>query len=141
MYKRRTILNLCILPRDQPPIFMASYTSFEELDCYQKCRALRKWIHKFLGDNKIRDRDIVQNIMRAGRSTTRNIAEGFGRHHHKENMQYCRISRGSIHEILDDFNIIYNEGLAKEMDLKEGRTIAHQALKSLNGYINYLKGL
>ncbi len=117
---------------------MASYSSFEQLDCYQKCRVLRKWIVSFLDKQNIRDRDIRQNIIRAGRSTTRNIAEGFGRHHHKENIQYCRISRGSLHEILDDFNIVVDEGFSKEADVQEGKVLLYQALKSVNGYINYI---
>jgi len=95
----------------------------------------------FLDEYKIRDRDIRQNIIRAGRSTTRNIAEGFGRHHHKENIQYCRISRGSLHEILDDFNIIVDEGFCQESDLVEGKQYLYQALKSVNGYIKYISTL
>jgi four helix bundle protein len=86
----------------------------------------------------INDRDIIQNIRRAGRSTTRNLAEGFGRYHHKENIQYCRISLGSLHEILDDFNILEDEKLCKHDDLKNGRILVYQALKSTQGYIKYL---
>jgi four helix bundle protein len=86
----------------------------------------------------IRDRDIIQNIKRAGRSTTRNIAEGFGRYQYKENRQYCRISLGSLNEILDDLNILEDEKFCKNEDLAQGRTLVFQALKSAHGYINYL---
>ena len=78
---------------------MSTYTSFEQLDCYRKCRLVRIWIYHFLERFNIRDRDIIQNIKRAGRSTTMNIAEGFGRHHYKENRQFCRISWWSCHQI------------------------------------------
>ncbi len=118
---------------------MASYTSFEELDCYRKCRILRIKMYRLLKDHKIRDRDMIQNFSRAGRSTTRNIAEGFGRHSHKENIQYCRIARGSLHEILDDLNIFEDENFCKSSDLEELRKLVYQALKSVNGYISYLK--
>lgn len=66
---------------------MASYTSFEELDCWQKCRSVKVWVDNFL-KAKIprRDFDMQQNLRRAARSTTRNIADGFGRYHHKENI-------------------------------------------------------
>ena len=120
---------------------MPTYTSFEELDCYKKCRAVRIWIHKFILEIKLRDFDITQNIKRAGRSTTRNIAEGFGRQHHKENIQYCKISVGSLHEILDDFNIIEDEEFASASQLAPGRSLVFKALKSTNGYIDYLRSL
>ena len=117
---------------------MSSYTSFEDLDCYKKCRLVRKWIYTFLLKHSIRDRDIIQNLKRAGRSTTRNIAEGFGRYHHKENRQYCRISLGSLHEILNDLNILEDEKFCKNEDLTQGRTLVFQTLKPTHGYINYL---
>lgn len=120
---------------------MATYTSFEELDCYQKCRQVRIWISDFLKKSNIQDKDMIQNAKRAGRSTTRNIAEGFGRHHHKENMQFCRIARGSLHEILDDLSIGVDENLSTEQIAEEGKTLTYQVLKSLNGYIAYLDSI
>ena len=118
---------------------MPTFSTFEQLDCYKKCRLLRQWIFNFLLTQNISDRDIIQNIKRAGRSTTRNIAEGFGRYHSKENRQYCRISLGSLHEILDDFNILEDEKFCKKDDLNEGRILVYKALKSTLGYIKYLE--
>ena len=118
---------------------MPTYHSFEQLDCYQKCRKLRIWINQFLKRHDIRDRDLVDNLKRAGRSTTRNVAEGFGRKHIKETIQFARISRGSVHEILDDLNSAVDEGYCQADDIIEGRILAFQALKSLGGYVNYLK--
>ncbi|NNF36854.1 MAG: four helix bundle protein [Saprospiraceae bacterium] len=84
---------------------------------------------------------MIQNIRRAGRSSTRNIAEGFGRHHHKENMQFCRILRGSLHEIIEDLNILLDEENINEVKFNEGKLLVSKALKSLNGYIKYLGSL
>jgi len=39
----------------------------------------------------------------AVRSVTANIAEGFGRFHDQENIQFCRQSRGSLTETLEHF--------------------------------------
>ncbi len=124
--------------KDTENLTMGNYTTFEQLDCYKKCRDLRIWIHEFLKMQNIKDRDLIQNIKRAGRSTTRNIAEGFGRFHFKENRQYCRIALGSLHEILDDLNIIEDENICKKKDLVKGRILAYQALKSTQGCIKYL---
>jgi len=117
---------------------MTAYTSFEQLDCYRKCRLVRIWIFNFIKEHNIRDADMIQNIERAGRSTTRNLAEGFGRYHHKENRQYCRISLGSLNEILDDFNIFEDEQFCKISELEKGRILVFQAIKSTQGYISYL---
>ncbi len=119
---------------------MSSFTSFEELDCWKKCRKLRLWLQEFLSDNVPRnDFDMIQNLRRAGRSTTRNIAEGFGRYHFKENIQFCRISRGSLFEIKDDLLICVDEKMVDEETINQGLKLLNQAVFSLNGYIKYLQ--
>ena len=96
------------------------------------------WIHTIIQENPGLDRDMIQNIQRSARSSARNIAEGFGRHHHKENIQFCRIAKGSLHEIIEDLNIIKDEGKLNQLNFEEGRILLSIALKSLNGCINYL---
>jgi len=78
---------------------------------------------------------------RAARSTTRNIAEGFGRHHHGENIQFCRISRGSLTELQDDCITAFEQNYLTAEQYEEGREKIETALKLLNGYIRYLKTL
>ncbi|MCL6268280.1 four helix bundle protein [Flagellimonas myxillae] len=118
---------------------MPSYNSFEELECWQKCRRVRIWVEKFLND-KIdnKDFDMVQNLRRAARSTTRNIAEGFGRFHFKENIQFCRISRGSLFEIKDDLIICLDKNKVTQTEIAPGIKLVNEALHSVNGYIKYL---
>jgi len=119
---------------------MGSYKSFEELDCWQKCREVRKWVDEFL-KTKIdkRDFDMHQNLRRFARSTTRNIAEGFGEFHFKENIQFCRISRGSLFEIKDDLIICVDKKSVSDEEILEGMKLVNQAIHSLNGYLKYLK--
>jgi len=83
--------------------------------------------------------DLVDNMKRAARSSTRNIAEGFGRHHHKENIQFCRISRGSLTELIDDLLIAKEEQYISETEYIEGREKIDKAILSVNGYVKYLK--
>ncbi len=77
--------------------------SFEDLECWKACVEVRKYvsvlINKFPASEKY---DLIDNMKRASRSATRNIAEGYGRFHFKENIQFCRHSRGSLYEIIDD---------------------------------------
>ena len=118
---------------------MATLNSFEELECWKACRELRLYVmdlsKKFPDHEKF---DLTSNMKRAARSTTRNIAEGFGRHHDKENLRFCRISRGSLTEIIDDFLIAREENYITEEEYNKGREITHKAISILNGYIRYL---
>jgi len=83
---------------------MASLKNFTELNCWQACQELKAFVlsitRKFPKHKKY---DLVDNMRRAVRSSTRNIAEGFGRHTYKDNVHFVRMSRGSIYEVLDDF--------------------------------------
>jgi four helix bundle protein len=63
-------------------------------------------------------------MRRAALSVTNNIAEGHGRWHYQENIQFCRISRGSVDELIDDFNICEDEGYADVGALKSRPTIS-----------------
>jgi four helix bundle protein len=66
---------------------------------------------------------MTENMRRASYSTTENIAEGYGRYHFKENVQYFRISRGSLYELKDqlisanDFKCITAEDFSKGSNL------------------------
>lgn len=76
--------------------------------------------------------------MRGARSTTHNVAEGFGRFHFQENIQFCRISRGSLYELIDQFITSLDEGYITQKEYEKGRGLISKALALLNGYINYL---
>jgi four helix bundle protein len=81
--------------------------------------------------------ELVDNMKRAVRSTTRNIAEGFGRHHFQETMQYTRISRGSMQETWDDLITCFEAGYI-EMDVyKRVEQEITKSLALINGYIAY----
>jgi four helix bundle protein len=77
-------------------------------------------------------------MKRAARSTTHNVAEGFGRFHFQENIQFCRISRGSLYELIDQLITSKDDGLINEAEYQKGRDLISKALPLLNGYINYL---
>jgi four helix bundle protein len=81
----------------------------------------------------------VGQMRRAATSLTNNISEGHGRYHYQENIQFCRQSRGSLSELVDDLNICIDEKYFPSdfLDkLKSEGAIVH---KLLNGYISYLR--
>jgi four helix bundle protein len=118
---------------------MATLNSFEQLECWKKATALRKKIRgcyiTFPPEEKYM---LVDQLKRAARSVTANIAEGFGRYHYLDNSKSCRISRGSLTEILDHLIVAHEEGYITDEKLFELRKDVVECLAILNGYINYL---
>ena len=55
-----------------------------------------------------------------------------------EDLQFCRISRGSLYGLIDDLITSSDEGLISKEDYELGRNKISNALALLNGYINYL---
>ena len=116
-----------------------SFRSFEELECWKACTKVRRFIFelikKYSQDEKY---SLVDDMKRAARSTTHNIAEGFGRFHYQENIQFCRISRGSLYELIDQLITSLDEGHISREEYEKGREFINRAIPLLNGYIRYL---
>jgi len=70
---------------------------------------------------------------------TANIAEGFGRYHHQENIQFCRQSRGSLTEVMEHLITAYDEKYINKETLTLFNRNYKLCLKELNIYIKYLK--
>ena len=116
-----------------------SYKSFEELDCWKAFREVRKFVYELVKKYPKEELyGLVQDMRRAARSTTHNIAEGFGRYHYQENIQFCRHSRGSLHELIDQLITSLDEKYITQEDYGQGRSLIDRALALLNGSINYL---
>ena len=117
-----------------------TFKSFEELECWRACTEARRFISELVKTFPKEEKYALANDMkRAARSTTHNIAEGFGRFHFQENIQFCRHSRGSLYELIDQLITANDDGYINSEELKKGRELISKALAILNGYINYLK--
>ena len=83
---------------------------------------------------------LSNQIVRASRSATACIAEGYGRFHYQENIQYCRQSRGSLYELIDHLLVARECDYIDEAGADELTGKIKRAIQTLNGYIRYLKG-
>ena len=114
--------------------------SFEELEVWKVSRTLRISIWKltktFPKDEMYR---LTNQLIRASRSVPANIAEGFGRFHFQENIQFCRQARGSLFEILEHIICAYDNEFINEKEYQDYRNQIFNCIKILNGYIFYLK--
>lgn len=114
--------------------------SFRDLECWKAGRDFKLFAYglakKFPADEKF---GAALDLRKTCRSVTQNIAEGYGRFSFQENIQFCRISCGSLYEALDllmdcaDCNYITSE------EFKQSEALFERAVQLINGYINYLK--
>jgi four helix bundle protein len=113
--------------------------NFEELECWKKATALRRRLSSLAkGFPKDEKYKLADQIIRASRSVTANIAEGFGRYHYQEYAQFCRQSRGSLFELIDHLIVANDEGYISEAQLIDFKKEIESCLIVLNGFINYL---
>ncbi len=113
--------------------------SFEDLECWKACREIRNYVSRIIKKFPAHEKyALTDGMLRASRSTTENIAEGYGRYHYQENIQFCRMSRGSIYELMDQFITAFDEKYITKEEYQKGRVLLEKGKAILNGYINYL---
>lgn len=114
--------------------------SFEDLEVWKNSRKLRKQISilakSLPKEEKYR---LTDQLIRASRSVTANNAEGYGRFHYQENIQFCRQARGSLYEIIDHLTCALDEGYIDKNRFDEFKKEITLCVKLLNGFISYLK--
>ena len=114
--------------------------SFEDLEVYKLARAFSYKVGQLIKKLPKEEEFNLKKQMRTAKlSVTNNIAEGFGRYHYQENIQFCRQSRGSICELIDDFNECYENGYIDQNYRDELKNGAYHLIKVLNGYVASLK--
>lgn len=120
---------------------MPTYNHYYELPVYKSCRDFRKKVsavtRKYFP--KSEEYLLKSQVLDSSRSVTANIAEGFGRFHYQENIQFCRQARGSLDETLEHMVIAFDDKYILKEVLSEINKDYKECLKQLNGYIKYLK--
>jgi len=72
---------------------------FDDLKVYQLVLGLAEWVYNITAEFPSEEKyNVISQLRRASTSIGANIAEGYGRFHYKENIQFCRNSRGSLAE-------------------------------------------
>ena len=81
----------------------------------------------------------MDQLIRAARSVTANIAEGYGRFHFQETIQFCRHARGSYYELIDHLIVALDEKYITNEQLQKVKESIGSGIAILNGYIRYLQ--
>ena len=114
-------------------------STFEDLEVWQLARDFRKKITTLVKTFPAEERyRLTDQMIRATRSVAANIAEGYGRYHYQENIQFCRQSRGSLYETIDHLTVALDEGYITGELFENLKEKAFVIIKKLNGYIHYL---
>jgi len=114
--------------------------SFEDLEVWKLARKLRVDIYDITESFPSREKySLVSQMRRAVLSVPGNIAEGYGRYHYKENIQMCRIARGSLNELIDYLFASVDTKYITQAVFETLYAQAREVEKVLNGYIKYLQ--
>ena len=114
--------------------------SFENLACYQHAIKLFNAAYRLSERLPVQERyNLADQLRRAVLSTLANIAEGYGRYHYLEKLQFFYYARGSLCESLSIFICAFQAGYIDEEQLTWVRNLESEAEKSLNGYISFIR--
>jgi four helix bundle protein len=112
----------------------------DDFELYRVSREFRKKTYRLVRLLPPEEKYALANQMRrAAVSVSNNIAEGHGRWHFLENIQFCRISRGSVDELIDDFNTCQDENYGDQSLVLELKNDAYDLIRRINGYVVYLR--
>lgn len=111
-----------------------------DLEIWKKSRLFRNAISQVARSFPDHEKyKLVDQIIRSSRSVTANIAEGHGRFHYQENIQFCRTARGSLLETYDHLTVALDEKYIQKEIFEDLVSRNEELAKMINGYISYLK--
>lgn len=114
--------------------------SFRDLNCWKQARVFRNKIFKLVKGFPPEEKyKLTDQVIRSSRGIGNAIAEGHGRYHYQENIQYCRIARGSLEESMDHLIVALDCRYISQNQFENYEQHYKEILALLNGYIAYLK--
>ena len=119
---------------------MATFQRFEDIEAWQKARALTREIYKisqkehFLKDFGLRDQ-----IRRASVSIMSNIAEGFERSGTGEFMQFLSMAKGSTGEVKAQLYVAADQEYLDNKTFDKLYMLTAEISKMIAGLMNYIR--
>ena len=119
---------------------MATIQRFEDIEAWQKARALTRTIYQMTSQGEFaRDFALRDQIRRAGVSSMSNIAEGFEREGNKEFIQFLTQSKGSTGEIKSQLYVALDARFISQEDFHKTYHLADETGRLLGGFMRYLR--
>ncbi len=114
--------------------------TFEKLEVYKKSLILIENVEKIVC--KIKGKvsySLIDQLQRAALSNSLNIAEGNGRHHKKDKLNFFYISRGSMFECVPIIQVLKSRELISEDEYEELYLNIEVLSKMISGLINSIE--
>jgi four helix bundle protein len=123
-------------------IIEMNYKTYNDLDVWKESRKLVNQIYTITKEfPKDELYGLTSQIRRCAVSIPSNIAEGCGRNHTKDSIQFFYISRGSLFELETQIYIAFDQNYINEELLNNSIENITTCKKLLNGFINYYQKL
>ncbi len=114
-------------------------TRFEDIDAWEKARALTKAIYYVTADSDFaRDFGLRDQIRRAAVSVMSNVAEGFERGGNKEFQQFLSVAKGSAGEVKSQLYVALDAGHIDQEDFSRIYQLAEETGRLIGGFMRYL---
>jgi len=119
----------------------STWRSFEDLECWQACREIRLHVQREIVPRLPREEAfrLKDQILRSSRSSTANIAEGYGRYHYMDKARFFGNARGSCCETLDHAIVAADNSFVGPDVLARTRGLVERSVLLINGYMRYLR--
>ncbi len=112
---------------------------FEDLIAWQLAYRLQQDVFAFTATPRVaRDVKYCDQIRESSRSTSRNIAEGFGRFYPKEFRRFLQIAAGSLHETKAHLLEGHDRGYLADDEYDRLSRLAFRAIKATSRLSHYL---
>ncbi len=116
--------------------------SYKELAVWQQGRKLVLYIYTLTRQFPTDERhDLVSQMRRAAVSIPSNIAEGCGRQHPKDTIQFLIIARGSLYEVETQTYLAFDLGYITVAQLDDAVAKLEKSIQLLQGFIRYYRTL
>ncbi|RAK70221.1 four helix bundle protein [Hymenobacter edaphi] len=116
--------------------------SYKDLTVWQQGRKLVQYVYLMTKTFPAEERyDLVSQMRRAAVSIPSNIAEGCGRQHPKDTIQFLIIARGSLYELETQIYLCFDLSYITEADLEAAVEKIEKMIQLLQGFICYYRTL
>jgi len=115
-------------------------TNYKTLDAWKLSMEIVKEIYKLTKQYPVDEKyNLIDQTIRAAISIPCNIAEGIGKNHKKDTIQFLHISRGSGYEVETLLHVAF---MTSMIDIETFNTLSEKIernMKMINGLINYFE--
>lgn len=113
---------------------------YQDLEVWKETKELVKLVYNFTKNLPTSEQfGLTLQIRRSAISIPSNIAEGIGRNHSKDTLQFLYIARGSLYEVETQITISKELFNLDNVGFAEIMSKIKDCKKILNGFINYYK--